>query len=62
MIRPEVLHKRSEKLDEYLHILRSMQKYSRDEFVANPERYSSAERFLHLAIDSRFAMRPCRLV
>lgn len=52
MIRPEVLHKRLEKLDEYLRILYSMQRYSRDEFVAHPERYGSAERFLHLAIEA----------
>ena len=29
-----------------------MQQYSYDEFIAKPERYGSAERFLHLAIES----------
>ncbi len=52
MIRPEILQKRLEKLDEYVHILRGMQKYSREEFIANPERYGSAERFLQLAIEA----------
>ncbi len=52
MVRPDVIRKRLEKLDEYLAILRQLQRYSYDEFVANPERYGSAERFLQLAIES----------
>ncbi|ABU56883.1 type VII toxin-antitoxin system HepT family RNase toxin [Roseiflexus castenholzii] len=52
MVRPDVIRKRLEKLDEYLAILRQLQRYSCDEFVANPERYGSAKRFLQLAIDS----------
>jgi Uncharacterized conserved protein, COG2445 len=52
MVRPDVIRKRLEKLDEYLAILRQLQKYSYDEFVSNPERYGSAERFLQLAIES----------
>ncbi len=52
MIRPEIIRRRLEKLDEYLAILRQLQRYSYDEFAANPERYGSAERFLHLAIES----------
>lgn len=39
-------------LDEYLDILRKLQKYSLDEFLADPERYGSAERFLQLAIET----------
>ncbi|WP_298819095.1 type VII toxin-antitoxin system HepT family RNase toxin [Chloroflexus sp.] len=39
-------------MDEYLAILRQLQRYSYDEFVGNPERYGSAERFLQLAIES----------
>ncbi len=46
MIRPEIIRRRLEKLDEYLAILRQLQRYSYDEFAANPERYGSAERFL----------------
>lgn len=52
MVRPEVIRKRLEKLDEYLAILRHLQRYSYDEFVDNLERYGSAERFLQLAIKS----------
>ena len=52
MIRAEVLLKRLTKLDEYLTILRSLQKYPVSEFVENPEHYGSAERFLQLAIES----------
>ncbi len=46
MVRREVLLRRLQKLDEYLQILRQLQHYSRDEFLASPERYGSAERFL----------------
>ncbi|WP_299645195.1 DUF86 domain-containing protein [uncultured Chloroflexus sp.] len=52
MIRPEILQKRLEKVNEYVHILRGMQTYSREEFIANSERYGSAERFLQLAIEA----------
>ncbi len=51
MVRPEVIRKRLNKLDEYLSILRRMQRYTLEEFVAEPERYGSAERFLQLAIE-----------
>lgn len=44
------------KLDEYLVILYDLQKYTFDDFVAHYERYGSAERFLHLAIESLFDM------
>lgn len=46
MIKKEVIRKRLNKLDEYLDILYGLQKYSFDEFLGNPERYGSAERFL----------------
>ena len=52
MVRPEVIRKRLNKLDEYLVILHGYQGYSFAEFSTNPERYGSAERFLHLAIES----------
>ena len=52
MVRPEVIRKRVNKLDEYLSILQGLRKYSFDDFVSNPERYGSAERFLHLAIEA----------
>jgi len=52
MVRREVLLRRLQKLDEYLQILRQLQRYSQDEFLSNPERYGSAERFLQLAIET----------
>ena len=52
MIRPEVIRKRLNRLDEYLEILLHLQHYSYEEFISNPERYGSAERFLHLAIEA----------
>jgi uncharacterized protein YutE (UPF0331/DUF86 family) len=52
MVRPEVIHKRLHKVDEYLTILNKTQRYSRDEFLADPEKYGSAERFLQLTIEA----------
>lgn len=52
MLRPEAVRKRLQKLEEYLNILERLRCYSLDEFLANPERYGSAERFLHLAIEA----------
>lgn len=52
MVRVEVIRKRLQKLDEHLVILRGLQKYTLDDFLANPEHYGSAERFLQLAIET----------
>ena len=52
MVNKEVVRKRLNKLDEYLAILYRMQDYSFEAFIGNPERYGSAERFLHLAIEA----------
>ncbi len=52
MVRVEIIRKRLNKLDEYLSILNKLQIYSLEEFLADPERYGSAERFLHLAIEA----------
>jgi uncharacterized protein YutE (UPF0331/DUF86 family) len=52
MVRAEVIRKRLNKLDEYLSFLYGLQRYSFEEFKADPERYGSAERFLHLAIEA----------
>jgi uncharacterized protein YutE (UPF0331/DUF86 family) len=52
LIRPEVVRKRLNKLDEYLAILCSDERYSLEQFSRNPERYGSAERFLDLAIET----------
>lgn len=52
MVRPEVIRKRLNKIDEYLAVLRKLQSYSFEEFVGEPERYGSVERFLHLTIEA----------
>lgn len=51
MPNPEVLLRRLRALESYLAVLRSLQRYARDEFLANPEHYGSAERFLQLALE-----------
>ena len=50
MVDAEVVQRRLEKLDEYLRILRRLARYTQDEFISDPERYGSAERFLELSI------------
>jgi uncharacterized protein YutE (UPF0331/DUF86 family) len=56
MVRPEILRKRMNKLDEYLKVLRQLQRYEREEFLSEPEHYGSAERFLHLSIEALLDM------
>ncbi len=51
MVRVDVIQRRLVKLDEYLAILRTLSRYSFEEFTADPEHYGSAERFLQLAIE-----------
>jgi uncharacterized protein YutE (UPF0331/DUF86 family) len=52
MVRPDVIQKRLNKVEEYLRILEGLRHYSQEEFLSNPERYGSAERFLQLAIEA----------
>ena len=52
MLSPEVIRRRLQKMDEYLTILDGLRRYELSEFLANPERYGSAERFLQLAIEA----------
>jgi uncharacterized protein YutE (UPF0331/DUF86 family) len=52
MVRKEVLRRRLNKLEEYIGILKRLQKYNFHEFIADPEHYGSAERFLHLGIEA----------
>jgi uncharacterized protein YutE (UPF0331/DUF86 family) len=52
MVRPEVIRKRLNKLDEYLSVLSKVQCNGFEEFIADPEHYGSAERFLHLAVEA----------
>lgn len=56
MVRPEVIRRRLTKLDEYLRILRGLQRYDLEAFVADPEHYGSAERFLQLALETLLDM------
>lgn len=51
MVDANVLMARLAKLEEYVGILGELQRYSQSEFLASPERYGSAERFLQLAIE-----------
>jgi len=52
MVRVEVIRKRIQKLEEYLSILREIQKHPLDAFLSTPEYYGSAERFLQLSIEA----------
>ncbi|MCD5417266.1 DUF86 domain-containing protein [Candidatus Bipolaricaulota bacterium] len=52
MIRKEVIRKRLNKLEEYLSILKRLSRYRLDEFLGDPERYGSTERFLQLSIEA----------
>lgn len=52
MLRPEVIRKRINKLNEYLDFLEKAQHYQRDLFMKKPEYYASTERFLQLSIES----------
>lgn len=52
MLRPEVVRRRLEKAGEYFAVLERLRRYSLEEFLADPERYGSAERFLQLAIEA----------
>ncbi len=56
MVRAEIIRKRINKLDDHLTFLKKSQKYSFEEFTADPERYGSTERFLHLAIEALIDM------
>ena len=51
MVDVKILNARLLKLDEYLGILERLQGYSKSEFLDNPERYGSTERFLQLTIE-----------
>ena len=52
MVRLEVLRKRLNKLDEYLSILDELRQVNQEAFNTQPQLYGSAERFLHLAIET----------
>lgn len=52
MTRPEVLRRRIANLEANLRVLRGLAAYTLDDFLASPERYGAAERFLQLAIEA----------
>jgi len=52
MVRPKVLRRRLQKLDEYIEYLEEAQEYSFEEFVSAVEVYSAVERNLHLSIEA----------
>ncbi len=52
MTNPDIIRKRLAKLEHYLAILDKMRRYSYEEFSSEPEKYASAERFLHLCIEA----------
>lgn len=52
MLRPEIIRKRLNKLDEYLDFLNKAQEYEKEAFMKTPEYYGSVERFLQLSIES----------
>lgn len=51
MVRPEVIRRRLDALSHYLDILTRLAAYSEEDFLADPERYGSAERFLQLSLE-----------
>jgi uncharacterized protein YutE (UPF0331/DUF86 family) len=56
MVDEEIFHRRLRSLDETLSILRKLRLYSFEDFMAEPERYGSAERFLQLAVEALLDM------
>jgi len=52
MVSPEVIRKRLNKLDEYLTTLYELGRIDRKTFTTQPQFYGSAERFLHLSIET----------
>lgn len=56
MVRLEIVRKRLNKLDEYLSILDELRQANQEIFNTDPQLYGSAERFLHLAIETTLDM------
>ncbi|MBV7275105.1 DUF86 domain-containing protein [Clostridium sp. PL3] len=51
MVKREIIISRIDKLNEYVSILKSVIKYNKEKYIADPFIYGSAERFLHLSIE-----------
>ncbi len=56
MVRPEVIRRRLEAISENLAVLERIARYDEEEFLAEPEHYGSAERFLQLALEALLDM------
>ena len=52
MVQPEIIRRRLAHVDRSLEILGRLRRYSIEEFLAEPERYGSAERFLQIALEA----------
>ncbi|MCX6035902.1 MAG: DUF86 domain-containing protein, partial [Chloroflexi bacterium] len=52
MVQIGVIHKRLNRLEETLTILKHLRKYSLESFLSTPEYYGSTERFLQIAIET----------
>ena len=52
MVQTEIIRKRLSRLDEILTVLKHLRNYSLEAFLATPEYYGSAERFLQIAIET----------
>ena len=51
MVDQRVVEERLQKLEEYVKILRELQKVAKSDFLSDPRIYGSTERFLQLAIE-----------
>lgn len=51
MVRKDIISRKLNQLEENISILKKLRKYTKTEFLSEPERYGSAERFLQLAIE-----------
>jgi hypothetical protein len=47
MVKREIVISRIDRLNEYINILKSVRKYDKKKYIADPLIYGSAERFLH---------------
>jgi len=52
MVRPKVLRRRLQKMDEYVDYLETAQEYSFEEFASEIEVYSAVERNLQLSVEA----------
>lgn len=52
MVKPEVIRRRLDKLEEYLTYLERVRNHSQEKFLNQTEIWASAERFLQMAIES----------